>query len=112
MLNSFKKISILIISFLILLNNVVSAEVVKEINVEGNQRISNETIKMFADVSINDDLNEKDLNEILKRLYNTNFFDLVSVKISNKILSIIVKENPIIQNISYDGIKSSKILKI
>ena len=93
------------------MNNVVSAEVVKEINVEGNQRISIETIKMFADVSINDDLTENDLNEILKRLYNTNFFDLVSVKISNKILSIKVKENPIIQNISYDGIKSSKMLE-
>ena len=111
MFNSIKKINILVISFLILLNDVVSAEIVKEINVEGNQRISNETIKMFADVSINDDLTEKDLNEILKRLYNTNFFDLVSVKISNKILSIIVKENPIIQNISYDGIKSSKMLE-
>ena len=111
MFNSFKKISILIFSFIILLNNVVSAEVVKEINVEGNQRISIETIKMFADVSINDDLTENDLNEILKRLYNTNFFDLVSVKISNKILSIKVKENPIIQNISYDGIKSSKMLE-
>ena len=84
MFNSFKKISILIFSFIILLNNVVSAEVVKEINVQGNQRISIETIKMFADVSINDDLTENDLNEILKRLYNTNFFDLVSVKISNK----------------------------
>ena len=111
MFNSFKKISILIFSFIILLNNVVSAEVVKEINVEGNQRISIETIKMFADVSINDDLTENDLNEILKRLYNTNFFDLVSVKISNKILSIKVKENPIIQNISYYGIKSSKMLE-
>ena len=36
---------------------------------------------MFADVSINDDLSENDLNGILKKLYNTNFFDLVSVKI-------------------------------
>ena len=44
-------------------------------------------------------------------LYNTNFFDLVSVKINNKILLIEVKENPIIQNINYEGIKSTSILE-
>ena len=58
---------------------------------------------MFAGVSLNDDLSENDLNIILKKLYNTNFFDLVSVKISNKGLFIKVKENPIIQNIDYRG---------
>ena len=66
---------------------------------------------MFAGVSENDDLSENDLNKILKDLYNTNFFDLVSVKINNKILLIEVKENPIIQNINYVGIKSSSILE-
>ena len=111
MFKSINKISILIIFFSILSTNIFSAEVVEEINVKGNQRISSETIKMFAEVSINDDLNEKDLNEILKKLYDTNFFDLVSVKISDRTLSIIVKENPIIQNINYEGIKSSKILE-
>ena len=63
----------------ILSTNIISAEVVEEINVKGNQRISAETIEMFSEVSINDDLTEKDLNEILKKLYDTNFFDLVSV---------------------------------
>ena len=66
MFKSINKISILIIFFSILSTNILSAEVVEEINVKGNQRISSETIKMFAEVSINDDLNEKDLNEILK----------------------------------------------
>ena len=55
----------------------------KEINIEGNQRISSDTIKMFSGVSVNDDLLDNDLNQILKKLYNTNFFDLVSVKIKN-----------------------------
>ena len=50
------------------------------------------------------------MNEILKKLYQTNFFDLVSVKISNQILVIRVTENPIIQNINYEGIKSSQLL--
>ncbi len=86
------------------------AEVIEKIEIEGNQRISSETIKMFAGVSVSDDLSESDLNEILKKLYNTSFFDLVSVKILKNKLLIKVKENPIIQNITFDGIKSSKIL--
>ncbi len=111
MTKSINKISISIIFLLFFLTNVLRAEIVKEINVEGNQRISSETVIMFADVSIQDVLTEKDLNEILKRLYDTNFFDLVSVEISDEILSIKVTENPIIQNISYEGIKSSKMLE-
>ena len=103
--------NILLIIFYLLFTTSLRAEIVKEINVEGNQRVSSETIRMFTGVSINDDVSENDLNQILKKLYNTNFFDLVFVKIINNSLQIRVKENPIIQNINYDGIKSSKILE-
>ena len=46
----------------------LKAEIIDKINIEGSERISIETIKMFAEVSINDDLTEKDLNEINERL--------------------------------------------
>ena len=105
------KFSLLLVFFYIIFNTTLRAEIVQKIEIEGNQRISSETIKMFSEVSINDDLSQSDLNEILKKLYNTNFFDLVSIKIENKILLIKVKENPIIQNINYEGIKSSQILE-
>ena len=105
------RINLLLIFCFLLLSNFSQAEIVKEINIQGNQRISSETVKMFSGVSINDDLLENDLNQILKKLYNTNFFETVSVRLSNDILIIKVKENPIIQNINYEGIKSSKILE-
>ena len=110
MLNIIYKTSLLFLFFFFITNN-LKAELVENINIEGNQRISSETIKMFAGVSTNEDLSENDLNQILKKLYNTNFFDTVSVKIFNKTLLINVKENPIIENINYEGIKSSTILK-
>ena len=87
------------------------SEIIEKIDIQGNSRVSSETIKMFTGVSISDDISEYDLNEILKNLYNTNFFDLVSVQISNKVLIIKVKENPVIQNTNFEGIKSSKILE-
>ena len=105
------KLILLIIFFTLVFSSLLRAEIIKKINVEGNQRISLETIKMFSGVSINDNLSQNDLNEILKKLYNTNFFNLVSVKIENNILSIKVEENPVIQNIFYEGIESSKILE-
>ena len=105
------KINLLVIFFYLTFTSLPRAEIVTEIDIVGNKRISSETIKMFANVSLNDDLSENDLNIILKKLYDTNFFDLVSVKITNKKLSIIVKENPIIQNIDFRGIKALKILE-
>ena len=65
---------------------------------------------MFSDTKINQDLSENDLNKILKRLYDTNFFELVSVELKNNILNISVKENPIIQNVVYNGVKSDDLL--
>ncbi len=105
------KINLLVIFFYLTFTSLLRAEIVTEIDIAGNKRISSETIKMFANISLNDDLSENDLNIILKKLYNTNFFDLVSVKITNKKLFIIVKENPIIQNIDFRGIKAQKILE-
>ena len=105
------KINLLVIFFYLIFTSLPRAEIVTEIDIVGNKRISSETIKMFANVSPNDDLSENDLNIILKKLYDTNFFDLVSVKITNKKLFIKVKENPIIQNIDFRGIKAQKILE-
>ena len=105
------KINLLVIFFYLTFTSLPKAEIVTEIDIVGNKRISSETIKMFANVSLNDDLSENDLNIILKKLYDTNFFDLVSVKITNKKLFIKVKENPIIQNIDFRGIKAQKILE-
>ena len=56
-----------------------------KIEVLGNDRISDETIKLFISVNINDDINDDKLNKILKDLYETNFFENVSLKLDNQI---------------------------
>ena len=87
----------------------VKSEIVKNIEILGNERVSNETILMFSDVNINDDLTENRINSILKSLYETNFFKDVSVSFNSSKLSITVIENPIIQSITYNGIKSTTL---
>ena len=64
---------------------------------------------MFSSISINDDANKDKINDILKQLYETRFFSDVNIKLENNILKIYLKENPIIENIIYDGIKAQKI---
>ena len=94
--------------FLIYQNNVV-AKIINKIEVKGNERISKETIIMFSNVSPNENIDSFKLNSILKNLYNSNFFENISVNLVDNILIITVKELPIIENITFEGIKAKKI---
>ena len=58
----------------------VNSEILKKIEVEGNQRVSSETIKIFTQTKINTDLDSNNLNEIIKNLYSTNFFKDVTIR--------------------------------
>ena len=85
-MNSIYRFRLIVISlfiFVLSINN-LKAETVNKIIVEGNNRVSPETVIMFSGVSVNDDLSENNLNQVLKQLYGSNFFELVSVKIENK----------------------------
>ena len=105
-----RHINFLLISLLFFLSISPSySEVVKKIEIQGNERISNETIILFSKINIDDDLDSNDLNDILKRLYETNFFKDIFIKLDSKILKISVDENPIIENIEYNGIKSNTL---
>ena len=106
----FIKFNIQLFCFIILTIFNSYAENLKEIRIEGNDRITDETIKNFLPTSIGDNITNQSLNQILKDLYETNFFKNVDVKYTNNILTINVSENPIIQNIVYNGIKSKTLL--
>jgi outer membrane protein insertion porin family len=76
--------------------------------INGNDRISNETILIFTEISEELSFDEKSINTILKKLFETGFFKDVSVKFENKKLIIDVVENPIIQSVFINGIKRKK----
>ncbi len=87
------------------------AENVKSINITGNERLSNETILLFSEIDISNDLNVNDLNEATKKLYQTDYFEDIKMLIDNEVLKISVIENPIIQTITVNGIKNRSILE-
>ena len=80
----------------------------ENIIISGNERISNETILVFSEISEDKSLDENALNDILKKLYKSGFFKDVSVKIENNTLTIDLLENPIIQTVFINGIKRKK----
>ena len=80
----------------------------EKIIINGNERISNETILVFSEIQDNIPLDENSINEILKKLYKSGFFKDVTVKIENNNLTIDVLENPIIQTVLIEGIKRKK----
>ena len=88
------------------------SDIVYEIKITGNDRISDETIKLFISVNTQEKISDVKLNNIINDLYETNFFKNISVKFEDQILLINVIENPIIENILYKGIKSKRILEI
>ena len=106
------KIIFLILYVFLFTSKISNAEVVSKIEVIGNDRISKETIILFSDININEILNEKKLNNILINLYNTTFFKDIQLNFVNNVLKISVKENPIIENIEYNGVRSSKLLEL
>ena len=67
-----------------------SAEVINKIEVSGNSRVSSETIQIYGNVKINQDIQEQDINKILNNLYSTNFFEDVKISLINKTLKITV----------------------
>ena len=104
MLTNLLKALILIILFV----GKVNAEVLKDIIVTGNERVSSQTIINFSKIETGSDLSKNQLNDALKNIYETNFFEDVSLDINSGILNINVKEFPVIQNIEFNGIKSKK----
>ena len=101
--------SILII-FIITIS--ANCEIIKEIKVNGNKRVSSETIKIFSEIEVNSDLSVNQLNDVVKKLYSTNFFNNVELIVEKNILYISVIESPLIQTLTFEGVKNKRIIKL
>ena len=95
--------------FCLFLNFNLSAEIIKKLIVTGNNRISQETIKVYGEINLNKDYSTFDVNKILKNLYQTEFFEDVKISLNNGTLNINVKEYSVVNFIDLRGEKSKTI---
>ena len=103
MIKNIYKILILL-TFLFTGNNLL-ADILKKVEITGNKRISDETIKVYGDIQLNKNYEDEDINQVIKKLYGTNFFSNISTGFSGGVLTVNVKENPIIFTIEVQGEK-------
>ena len=113
MKNSFKSLlkKILLTFFLLLfINQPANTEIIKKIEIIGNDRLAEETIILFSELNVNDDIYSEDLNNAFKKMYETDYFKDIKVSFNKGYLKIEVVENPLIQTIVINGIKNKSIL--
>ena len=91
--------------------SILNADVVKKIEITGNQRVSLETIKIYGNIKVNNNYSEKDLNTILNNLYSTNFFKNVDLNLSSGVLKIKLEEYPVINSLIILGEKTKKFVE-
>ncbi|MDH3978854.1 MAG: outer membrane protein assembly factor BamA, partial [Gammaproteobacteria bacterium] len=85
-----------------------SAFVVRDIRVEGLQRISDGTVFNYLPINIGDTLDQKRIQEALRAVYQTGFFKNVEFRRDGDALIIAVLERPSIESFSIEGNKDIK----
>jgi outer membrane protein insertion porin family len=79
---------------------------VSSINVDGNKRISTDTIVSLSMVQVGNSYSPTQLNSALQSIKKSSYFKTVDISLVNNILNINVIENPTINSISFEGNKS------
>ena len=83
---------------------------VRDIKVEGLERVEVETVLSYVDIKKNTIIDDAKMDASLKQLYATGLFNDVSLNMKNDGLLIIkVAENPIINKVLFDGNDKSKL---
>ena len=92
------------------MTNLSIAENINGIIVNGNKRITSETIFTLGELNLTNFYDDNKINETLKLLFETEFFEDIKINISDNKLIISVIENPIIEDIEIKGIKNKNFL--
>ena len=78
---------------------------INDIKIENNSRISKETILAYLNVNVGQNANSENIDKSIKSLYQTGFFSDVKIIESDDKLIVKVVENPLINQIGFDGNK-------
>ena len=102
-------IKIFVVTFLLM--SLVGAETLQKFEISGNKRISDQTIIIFSELEINDEITKSKLDKVIKKLYQSNFFKNINLSFENQTLFLKVEENPIIENLEINGIKKQSLVE-
>ena len=78
-------------------------DVIREIQIEGNQRIEATTVRSYLAVAVGDPFDPAELDRSLKNLFATGLFADAALRREGDTLVVAVVENPIINRIAFEG---------
>ena len=82
-----------------------TGEVIRRIQVEGNQRIEASTVESYLAIRAGEPYDPQKVDESIKSLFATGLFDDVTIQAEGDTLLVQVAENPIINRIAFEGNK-------
>ena len=103
------KIFSLTFIFLVILNINSYSNAKNNLEIAGNKKISEQTIKNIINFNMNTNYTPSELNEMYKKLFQTNFFKSIDLNFNDNLLKINLKENPIINFFYIDGENNKEI---
>lgn len=77
--------------------------VIREIQVEGTQRVEPQTVLSYMDLKLGDTVSREEMNQSLKNLYATGLFADIALRQRGATLVVEVMENPVINEIAFEG---------
>ncbi len=84
------------------------AETIKSINVTGSQRIEAETVRSYVKLRVGGLYTQEAGDEAIRDLFGTELFSDAQIRNDNGALTIIIRENPVINRIVFEGNKRIK----
>jgi outer membrane protein insertion porin family len=80
-----------------------AADAIREVRVEGNQRIEGRTVLSYLGLGTSSTFSQEEIDTGLKNLYATGFFADVKLMRSGSTLIVQVTENPVINSVAFEG---------
>jgi outer membrane protein insertion porin family len=108
LIKSIKTLSVLFLLLAIFVGDISPAqaqrqEVIREIRINGAERIEPTTVLSYLGVEVGESASSETLNQALKNLYSTSLFADVAMRLDRNILFVDVIENPVINEIAFEG---------
>lgn len=88
--------------------NAQAQAIISNIAVSGNQRVESATIESYLELKKGDVFDRAKVNQSVKIMYRTGLFSDVSIEQEDTTLNVVVRENPIVNKVVFEGNKRVK----
>src|SRR5688572_17631872 len=78
---------------------------IRDIRVEGIQRIEAGTVFSYLPVKVGETFSEERATQAIRALFATGFFQDVRIEVERDVLVVVVEERPAIASVSFSGMK-------